>query len=87
VILSQIVLIIVEDERVMTKKTVAPNAHDFVGRNGCAVIYEGVFTDNKVRPSVADQLNWYNSANKDRPLTDRYVATATDVHLPSQAYR
>lgn len=85
--LSQVVLIIVEDERVMTKKTVAPNAHEFVGRNGCAVIYEGVFTDNKVRPSMADELNWYNSANKGRPLADRYVATATDVHLPIQAHR
>ena len=80
-------LIIVEDERVMTKKTVPPNAHEFVGRNGCAVIYEGVFTDNKVRSLVGDELNWYNSANKGRPNADRYAATATDVHLPLQAHR
>ena len=85
--LSQVVLIIVEDERIMTKKTVVPNAHEFVGRNGCAVVYEGVFTDNKVCPSMGDELNWYNSANKGRPLADRYVAIATDVHLPLQAHR
>ena len=85
--LSQVVLIIVEDEGVMTKKTVPPNAHELVGRNGCAVIYEGVFTDNKARPLVGDELNWYNSANKGRPLANRYVATATDVHLPLQAHR
>jgi hypothetical protein len=85
--LSQVVLIIVEDERAMTKETVAPNAREFVGRNACAVIYEGVFTDNKVRSLVGDELNWYNIANKGRPLADRYVATATDVHLPLQAHR
>jgi hypothetical protein len=77
----EIVLVVIDDECVMTEKAVSPNTHKLVRRNGRAVIDEGVIAYQDTPPSAGNELNWYDIADQSYALAENHFAAGNNVDL------